>query len=1163
MTEPLKDVRLDDIYTRHRGQVLINGNQALVRALLLQRELDRRESLQTAGYVSGYRGSPLGGLDLTLWEQKKHLDAADVTFEPGVNEDLAATAVWGTQQLAVMGDAKVDGVFALWYGKGPGVDRSGDPFKHGNYAGTHPRGGVLVVYGDDHPGKSSTVAHHSQQALAAHSVPSLYPADVGEFVEYALLGWAMSRYSGCWVGFKVVNETAEQAMSSDFDLDAFRIERPDAGDLLPPEGVHYRGAYAPIREEQIMRRHKLLLVQRFARANRIDRIVLGDARARFGIVTAGKNWHDLRLALQMLGITDARARQLGVAVYKVGMIWPLEPEALAEFAAGKTELLVVEEKTSFIESQVASLLYNAPQRPRLTGKTDGAGKGLLAADLAFEPLELMLTVAARLQAAGIGDDALQARVEAARSSRRVLMAIASPAEARRMPFFCSGCPHGTSTRLPEGSKAMSGIGCHGMAVLSRTDTLMPTQMGAEGMSWVGLHRYTKRPHMFQNLGDGTYYHSGLLAIRAAVASGANITYKILYNDAVAMTGGQPIDGPISVAQMAHQVLHESVKALVLVSDDPERHRGTGLPAAVRIEHRDRLDAVQRELRDLPGCTVLLYEQTCAAEKRRRRKRGELPDPARRMFIYDEVCEGCGDCATQSTCVSLEVKDTPLGRKRVINQSSCNKDYSCAKGFCPSFVSVLGGKPRRQASAPTRDGDFSRLPTPGVAPIGELSYGIMIPGIGGTGVITVGAVLAMAAHLEGKAVATYDMTGLSQKNGAVFCHLQIATRSSGLRANRLGLGDASLVLAFDLVAALSDEAFRAIDPATGRFVGNQRIQPTSALMANADARIDFSLLARKVAEKVAPERLRFVDATGLATGLLGDAIATNFFLVGVALQLGWLPVSVAAVQRAIELNGVQVDFNQRALAYGRLWAHDPDAVMALLPASGGDAPVLRTLDDEVSMQAQRLTDYQDAAYAQRYLSLVNAVRAREREVTGAEGDLSRHVARSFAKLLAYKDEYEVARLYTLPAFRAQLEAQFDGVEGLRLNLAPPLFTRRDPDTGHLQKREFGPWIFTAMRLLSGMRRLRGSAFDIFGKTAERRMERALAVEYETQIRSLLPELTVQGMDLACRMAAVPDSIRGFGHVKEQSVKKARQAWAEQSSQWRSERVGDAGRTQLAA
>jgi indolepyruvate ferredoxin oxidoreductase len=1143
-------VRLDDRFEHPDRPALVNGHQALVQALLAQQARDRAAGLRTAGYVTGYRGSPLGGLDLTLMQQRERLQAADIVFEPGVNEELAATAVWGTQQLAVVGDGRFDGVFALWYGKGPGVDRAGDPIKHGNYSGTHADGGVLLVYGDDHPGKSSTVAHHSQQALAANSVPSLYPADVGEFVRYALLGWALSRYSGCWVGFKVVNETAEQAMNVGAPGLAMPIVQPEAVDLLPPEGVHYRGVYAPVREEQILRRHRLPLVQRFARANRIDAQRIGDGAARFGIVTAGRQWHDVRLALQALGIDDVRARGLGVAVYKVGLIWPLEPEGLTAFAAGKSELLVVEEKTSFIEAQAAALLYVLADRPRLSGKTDGAGAPLLASDVAPDPLELAQVIAARLQACGLADEALTARAAALRGSQAALLALVTPTDARRTPYFCSGCPHGTSTQLPEGSIAFSGIGCHGMAVLSRTDTRMPTQMGGEGLSWVGLHRFTARPHAFQNLGDGTYFHSGSLAIRAAVASGANITFKILYNDAVAMTGGQPVDGPLSVSRIVQQVLAEGVQRVVLVSDDPSRHPNGSLPAGVRVEHRDALDRVQRALCETPGCTVLVYEQTCAAELRRRRKRGKAPEPPRRLFIHDEVCEGCGDCVTQSSCISLETKDTPLGTKRTINASACNQDESCLKGFCPSIVSLEGARPRR-AQAAGRDAGFdaSSLPEPAVAPLDAGRFGVMITGVGGSGVITIGAVLAMAVHLDGRAVSTYDMTGLAQKNGAVFSHLQVAERPEALGANRLGLGEASLLLAFDLVAALADDAWRTIDPARTFLAGNDRVLPTAAALRDPAARPDASLLQRRLAAKVAADRRRFVDATGLATALLGDAIASNFFLVGAALQWGWLPVSRASLEQALRLNGAQVAMNLQALALGRLWAHDAARVSALLPSAHEPSAPPLTLDATIALHGQRLAAYQDAAYAARWREVVDRVRERERAVAGDAGPLTQAVAVQLARLMAYKDEYEVARLYAQPSFRAQLDAQFEGVGGVRLHLAPPILSRPDPATGRARKRTFGPWLLRLMPLLAAGRRLRGGVLDPFGHTAERRTERALIGEYRALVDELLVGLDAARVSLAVEIAASADAIRGYGPVKAAAVERTRRRWGELLARWR--------------
>ena len=1146
-TPALRDATLDDKYTKTQGPVLISGPQAIVRLMLLQREVDRRAGLNTAGYVSGYRGSPVGGIDLAMWEAKTQLDASQIVFAPGVNEDLAATAVWGTQQLRSMKENTVDGVFALWYGKGPGVDRAGDPLKHGNYAGTNAQGGVLAVFGDDHPGKSSTIAHHSEQAMAAHGMPILYPSNVNEFVEYGLLGYALSRYSGCWVGFKVVNETIEQTATVDIDLDALHFERPPTGDL-PPEGIHWRGSFAPMVDEMILKRTKLPLARKFARANGIDRLAFGPAQARFGLVTAGKAYQDTMQALNTLGLDAARAQALGIAVYKVGMIWPLEPEGITAFAAGKQELMFVEEKNPFVESQSAALLYNLPARPRITGKSDETGLPLLPSDALLEPIEVALAIAQRLQANGIWDEALAERVSATRSYRGALLAVVSPG-AKRLPFYCSGCPHNTSTNFPQGSVAISGIGCHGMAVWAKPGTLLGTQMGGEGVNWVGLHRFTKTKHVFQNLGDGTYFHSGLLAIRQAIASGANITYKILFNDAVAMTGGQPVDGMVTPAMIAQQVAHEGVKKIVLVSDDPSRH-GSGLPAGVAVLHRDEMDRIQRELRDIPGCTVLIYEQTCASEKRRRRKRGEFADPPKRMFINPDVCEGCGDCSTQSGCVSIEPLETELGRKRQINQSNCNKDYSCVKGFCPSFVTVYDAPPKKRKAALDSDAVFDALPVPAVAAAsGAAPYGLMIAGIGGTGVITVGAVLAMAAHLEGRAASAYDMTGLSQKNGAVYSHLKLADSSAELHSQRLGLGEASLVLAFDMVAALGDESYRAMGAQT-RFLGNDRVQPTAALNFNPDDKVDTALLVRKVREKLAADQSDWVDATGMALALMGDTIASNMLLVGVAAQKGWLPVSVAAIERAIELNAVQVPFNLRAFRLGRLWVHDRARVAAMLQDAGAtpapSAPVAPlSLDALIEDRRARLVAYQDAAYAQRFTDFMARVTQAERALGDAARDmpLSSAVARGLYKLMAYKDEYEVARLYSDPAFMQRLSAQFEGAPRLAFNLAPPLLAKRDPVTGLLKKGEYGPWMLTAMGWVAKLKFLRGGALDVFGKTEERRMERALIGEYQALVEQLLTGLSAAQLPAAVALAASVDQIRGYGHVKHASVDKVKQGWAQ--------------------
>jgi indolepyruvate ferredoxin oxidoreductase len=1137
---------LDERLNLAQGSAFLTGAQALIVVLLMQRERDRLAGMSTGGYISGYRGSPLGTFDQALWAAAQRLKAAGIVFDPGVNEDLAATAVWGTQQLDALGPANVDGVFAMWYGKGPGVDRSGDPFKHANYTGTHPRGGVLAVLGDDHPGKSSTVAHQSEQAMAANSIPVLYPSNVEDIVRFGLLGFALSRYAGCWASLKVVNETIEQTATVDIDPQAQHIALPDPADLLPPEGVHYRGAFTPARDETILMHHRLPLVLRFARANRIDQCTMGDESARFGLVSAGKAYQDTRQALSYLGIDDARACLLGLALYKVGMVWPLEPLALKEFATGKAELFFIEEKAAFVERQAAAVLYNEAARPRIVGKYNEHGAALVPLEKQLEPQDLALAIAGRLRAAGLADEALEARVALLAPRHSGVIALAG--QDSRPPYFCSGCPHNTSTNVPEGSFALAGIGCHTMAMFYKPRTLLSVQMGGEGMNWSGLHHFSKTRHVFQNLGDGTYYHSGLMALRGAVASKANITYKILYNDAVAMTGGQPVDGPISVSGVARQVLGEGVKQVVLVSDNPDLHRSdAAMPKEVTIRHRNDLDAVQRELREVAGCTVLIYEQTCAAEKRRRRKRKIMVDPPKRLFINQAVCEGCGDCSAQSGCISVEPVETALGRKRAINQSSCNKDYRCAEGFCPSFVTVSSGSLRRPARGDISEALLQNIPVPPVRPVAD-GFSVMVAGIGGTGVITVSAVLAMAAHLEHKAASVYDMTGVAQKNGTVFSHLRVAAAPSGIASQRIGLREADLMLAFDMLAGLADEASRTLDAERSRFLGNDRVPPSAVFTRNPDHRVEVSMLQRKVAGVVRPEHVDYVDATGLATTLCGDAVAANTFLLGVAAQKGWLPVGVAAIERALELNGVQVESNRRALRLGRLWVTNRAAVEAASAGISPPAPKLpQGLQEVLAHRAELLTRYQNANYARRYRALVEGVAQAEAAVAPGSQRLALAAAEGLAKLMAYKDEYEVARLHTAPEFQAALAAQFEGRQRLRFNLAPPLLSRRDPLTGHLKKSEYGPWILPAMRLLARLRFLRGTPFDLFGYTAERRTERELIVAYETFLQRLVGELSASNLDAAVRLAEVPQRIRGYGHVKERSVAEARTTqqalWAE--------------------
>lgn len=1120
---------LQEWLLKSEGRVLMTGTQALVRLPMLQRERDKAAGLNTAGYVSGYRGSPLGGIDSLMARSKKALEASDITFQPGLNEEIAATSMWGTQQIDALGDAVVDGVFGYWYGKGPGVDRGADALRHGNVAGSHKNGGVLVVYGDDHPGKSSSIAHQSEQTLAALSIPSLYPADVQDYIRFGLLGWAMSRYTGSWVGFKCVNETVEQTASVDLDFDDLEIVLPEMDEAdIPPAGLHIQPTvFNPQALEEIVTRYRLPLINRFVRANRIDRVGLGVEQPKFGIVTAGKAYHDVIQALRLLGITEETARELGIGVYKVGCIWPLEPEGLREFSQNADALLFVEEKRAFLELQAKDIFYDDVKRPTIIGKKTPDGETLLPSDVQILPTEVAGAITRAMEIAGISSGELGKRNDAlpATPGKPAQM---PPMNLIRIPYFCSGCPHARSTKLPDGAAGFAGIGCHGMALLRASkDTMPPAQMGGEGATWIGMSRYSARGHIFQNLGDGTFMHSGLLAIRAAIASETKITYKILYNDAVAMTGGQPHDGQLSVEKIAAIVVAEGVAHCVVVSEVPERFRGVKLPRGVEVKPRTDLLAVMEQIQEIDGTTIIIYDQTCAAEKRRRRKKGTYPNPAKRMFIFDEVCEGCGDCSTISTCVSIEPKDTPLGTKRRINQSSCNKDYSCNEGFCPSFVTVLNAEPVTAALPDLGDLEGS-LPTPKQR-IGTLST--MVAGIGGTGVITVSAILARAAHTDGLVASCYDMTGLAQKNGAVFSHLKIANALEDIGPQRVGLGEADLVLAFDLLATIQPEAATTIRHSHTVLVGNSDVVPTAFFQmdrTDAGRPIHGAALA-KLTGATGPENAFFINATQVAEQLCGDAIAVNMMLVGFATQKGLLPVSMASILDAIELNGIGIDLNKRAFLLGRVLAHAPEKLTPFLWPVSEAAPT--NLDGILAERLPRVTAWQNKSWAKKYSGFVEKIRA-----AAGDGAFTQAVATNLAKLMTYKDEYEVARLYTSKAFRERLSAEFGDASDIRFNMAPPLLSKRDPQTGHLIKREFGPGMLRAFGLLARLRRMRGTALDPFKRTDERRMERNLIEEYKARVDAALPYHDGPKADIALSIAQLPAMIKGFGHVKEANIER---------------------------
>ncbi len=1158
----LSSISLDDKYTATSGTIFLSGIQALVRLPMLQRDRDVAAGLNTAGFISGYRGSPLGGLDENLWKARGHLEAHHVQFVPGVNEDLAATAVWGSQQVDLIGPAKYDGVFAMWYGKGPGVDRCGDVFKHMNHAGTARFGGVLLVAGDDHGAYSSTLPHQSDHLFSASMIPVLYPCNVQEYLDLGIHGWAMSRFSGCAVAFKALADTVESSAS--VDADPFRVEVKIPLDFHMPEGgLNARLSNLPLgqqarNQEALMQDYKIYAALAYARENRLNHTTIDSAEARLGIIASGKSYLDVLEALEELGIDEAMAARIGLRLFKVAMPWPLEPDSVREFAQGLDEILVVEEKRQIVEYQLKEQLYNWRDdvRPRVIGKFDEKGEWvaprgewLLTSKADFSVSQVARVIAARIKRLVTDPHTLALMAErlAFLDAKDAVLkkAIATPF---RPAFYCSGCPHNTSTKVPDGSFALAGIGCHVMATSIYPDmNKLTTHMGGEGAPWIGQAAFSKVPHVFQNLGDGTYFHSGYLAIRAAVAAKVNMTYKILYNDAVAMTGGQPVDGMISVPMMAHQMAAEGIGRIALVTEDLQRYADrSALPAIVSLHDRSEMDAVQRELREVAGVSVLIYDQTCAAEKRRRRKHGDYPDPNRRVVINDAVCEGCGDCGVQSNCVSILPKETEFGRKRDIDQSSCNKDFSCVKGFCPSFVTVEGGTLKKSRSGvakkvdgATVDDGFGALPQP-VLPDCSAPYNILINGIGGTGVITVGALMGMAAHLEGKGASVLDMTGMSQKNGSVTSHVKIAQSPAHLRAQRIATGEADLILGCDMLTAGAQDAISKMRPGRTMAVINLHEQPPGTFTRQPDWQYPSADVQALIKESVgAPElpAADFIDATRLATALMGDSIAANLFMLGYAWQKGRIPLTEAALLRAIELNGVGVAANQRSFLWGRRAAVDVKKVEAVaVPAQPIVVQMPQSLDKVVATRVAFLTAYQDSAYAAQYETLVNAVRAAEQSL-GLGNQLATAVAKYYFKLMAYKDEYEVARLYTDGRFIEQVKSQFEGDFALKFHLAPPLFARKDAD-GHLVKREFGPWMWRAFQLLAKGKRLRGSAFDPFGHTAERKMERALIAEYHAMTESLLATLHADNYGNAVALASLPEQIRGFGHVKEAAVARFR-------------------------
>ncbi|MBC7605129.1 MAG: indolepyruvate ferredoxin oxidoreductase family protein [Ramlibacter sp.] len=1136
--------KLADSLWGKSGAIFLTGTQALIRMTLMQRQRDAAAGLNSRGFISGYRGSPLGMVDQQVWKAGKKFEEAGIRFLPAINEELGATAVLGTQRVESDPDKTCEGVFAMWYGKGPGVDRAGDALKHGNAYGASPHGGVLMVAGDDHGCVSSSMPHQSDQAFQSWHSPIVSPANVAEYLEFGLYGWQLSRFSGNWVGFTALSEVVESASTVDLDLVNARIAtwqdadtvRTITGYTPPATGLHYRWPDLPSLVIEQRLHAKLEAVRAFARVNSIDRHIVESAVAIVGIVTAGKAHYDLMEVLRRLNISETTLASHGVRIYKLGLTYPIEPTRMAEFVAGLKEVLVIEEKGPVVEDQLRSMFYNAPVRPVIVGKKDAQGNALVSELGELRPSRLIEIVANWL----VGHfPNLDRRNFVRHFTPPELLSNASDG-VKRVPYFCAGCPHNTSTKVPEGSHAQAGIGCHFMASWMDRDTEGLIQMGGEGVDWVSHAMFTTVPHVFQNLGDGTYYHSGYLAIRQAVAAKATLTYKILFNDAVAMTGGQPVDGIITVDGIARQVEAEGVKQVVVLSDDITKYDAihNRFPAGTEFHDRAELDAVQRRLREMPGVTVLIYEQTCAAEKRRRRKKGELVDPARRVFINERVCEGCGDCSVQSNCVAVLPTETLLGRKRKIDQSSCNKDYSCAKGFCPSFVGVLGGQLRKKAGALSKSGgegrtsDFSRLvdalPRP-AAHDWTGPYDLLVTGVGGTGVVTVGALISMAAHLEGKSASVLDFMGCAQKGGSVLSFVRNADVATRLNQVRIDTQQADAILACDLVVGASADALVTVRHGRTKILANTHQVPVAESLRNPDASLKVPELIQKLRFAAGEDRVETLEAQSLAETFLGDSIYSNIVCMGYAWQRGLIPVSFEAMLHAIGLNNVAVENNKLAFSLGRLASANPLAIESLLTDGDElDAPALETLDALMARAKVHLTAYQNAAYAKRFEDFIGTVRAREL-IVDSQLHFTRAVANSLLKLLAYKDEYEVARLYTDGEFQKSLQHQFEGDVKLEFYMAPPALSK-SKEGKPPRKVVLGGWMMTALRVLKHGRRLRGTVFDVFGKTDERRMERELVGIYMKRIEAMLPSLAAERMKVATDIAMLPMQMRGYGHVK---------------------------------
>ncbi len=1136
LSKSSEEIQLSDRYDLTKKRVLLSGTQALIRMLFAQKARDKKLKLNTAGFVSGYRGSPIGGLDLQLWQNETLLKEHDVVFEPGINEDIAATSIWGAQQAEMRGEGKYDGVFGLWYGKGPGVDRSGDAFRHANLAGTSKHGGVLAIMGDDHVCESSTTAHQSEFHFLDVMMPVLHPAGVQEILDYGHLGYALSRFAGVWVGLKCVKDNIESTAIVDGRIDRVEVVKP-TNYKMPKGGLNIRPQDHPVTQEARLHDEKRAAVVAFVEANKINKMMLrGGKTPKLGIITTGKSYLDVRQALDDLGIDKTKANQLGIRLFKIGCVWPIPPKEIVQFAKGLDRILVVEEKRSLIEVQVKEALYGTKNQPLCEGKHDEKGKWLFPVKGALDVNQIAIAIGERVSKYK-KDQGVAAKLRSVKRAQSYLLSAKQVAE--RVPYFCAGCPHSTSTKIPDGSRAYAGIGCHYMVQWMDRGTEGFTQMGGEGVNWIGEHQFSKRDHVFQNLGDGTYNHSGYMALRAAGASGANITYKILYNDAVAMTGGQPNEGGLQVDEIARQVAAIGVERLVLVSDEPDKYPANiQWPSFMTFHHRSELMVIQKELAETKGLTVMIYDQTCATEKRRRRKRGTYPDPAKDVVINEQVCEGCGDCGVQSNCVAIDAVETEFGRKRQIDASSCNKDFSCVEGFCPSFVTVHGGV--RKSTAGIGGANLPQIKSPKVPKLEGL-FGIVVTGIGGTGVVTLSNIIAMAAHIEGKGCGTIDMAGLAQKGGSVTSHLRLAPQQEDIAAIRISAGNADLILGCDLVTAASVPVLATMKKGKTKAIFNGHETLSGDFTKDVDFSFPVSRLIKEITQKVGDKGAHHMDATKIAKRLLGNTIAGNMFLLGVTWQIKGLPLTREAILQAIELNGTAVEMNKAAFEWGRVWAEKPEALSNLLKSPTDTLPhrkLSKNLNEIITRRYEALVAYQDQSYADDYLHWVKLLQAKVQGLgLKTRGNrLVRSVSENLYKLMAIKDEYEVGRLYSDGTFERQLRQQFQSWDKLEFHLAPPLWVKLDAN-GEIVKKSYGSFMQGMFARLYRWRRVRGKWYDPFSYLQERKLERQVLHDYLARLEAIIKNLDDKNLNAAVALAAYPEKIKGYGHIRKKSIEAA--------------------------